>query len=143
MELLDRPLHAMLTVLAHPSRWPAPRPVWFEVSDGELLQMFTVVGAPRLARLRADPRASVVVAAPVGEPEHWVSIEGRIDLHESGARELMSQLIARYYGSDLDANRTAIDALQGSEVIRLELRPERVQRYRIPAANRRGAGSGG
>jgi hypothetical protein len=131
LELLNRPLHAMLTVRPHPSRWPAPRPVWFDVADGGRLQMFSVVGTPRLARLREDPRASVVVAAPVGEPEHWVSIEGRIDHHEEGARELMLRLIDRYYGADLEANRAAIRALHRSEVVRLVLHPERVQRYRI------------
>ncbi|MGH8967522.1 MAG: pyridoxamine 5'-phosphate oxidase family protein, partial [Actinomycetes bacterium] len=72
LEFLRRPLHGFLSVAAGPV--PAqPRPVWFEATDEGTIQLFTGPATLKVRRLRRDPRASIVVAAPVGEPERWVS----------------------------------------------------------------------
>lgn len=87
-ELLSRPLQAMITVAPKGDRWPAPRPVWFELTDADEIQLFSFASTPRVARVRETPRASVVVTAPVGEPEQWVSIEGAVTVHDDGAFDL-------------------------------------------------------
>ena len=97
LALLNRPLYAFLTVAPRGGRWPAPRPVWFELTDDGALQLFSLATSPKVDRLREQPRASVVVSAPNGEPEHWVSVEGSATLHADGAFELAARLGDRYW----------------------------------------------
>src|SRR3954452_12532277 len=92
LEFLRRPLHGFLTVAAG-----QPRPVWFEAATDGTIQLFTEPDAPKVRRLRRDPRASLVVAAPVGERERWVSVAGRATIEPDGARELCARLAARYW----------------------------------------------
>jgi hypothetical protein len=49
--LLDRPLHGLLAVAPGAGRLPAPRPVWFEATDGGELQLFSMAGALELRRM--------------------------------------------------------------------------------------------
>ena len=127
--LLARPLYAFLTVAPRGERWPAPRPVWFEVGDGGELQMFSMADAPKVDRLREQGRASVVVAAPVGEPEHWVSVEGPVTLHEDGGFELAARLAERYYDMCDAKNRELVEEWRTAGLVRIVLRPERVNRF--------------
>lgn len=127
--LLSRPLYAFLTVAPRGARWPAPRPVWFEVGDNGDLQMFSLPDAPKLDRLREQPRASVVVAAPVGEPEHWVSVEGPVTLQDLGGFELAARLADRYYDMTDPKNRELVEGWRDAGVVRIVLRPERVSRF--------------
>lgn len=129
LALFARPLYAYLTVAPKGDRWPAPRPVWFEAAADGTLQMFSEPGSPKVARLRDTPRASVVVATPPGEPEHWVSAEGRVTLHDDGGPELTERLAKRYWPQ---SNPDLPDLLAGwrtNGVIRLSLHPERVTRF--------------
>lgn len=129
LALLRRPLYALLTVAPRGDRWPAPRPVWFELTDQGDLQMFSEPGAPKLDRLREQPRASVVVTAPVGEPEHWVSVEGTVTLHEDGGVELGERLAERYWTfSDPIHEKWLADWRAGGSV-RLVLHVEKVSRF--------------
>lgn len=81
LEFLRRPLHGFLSVAGGPV--PAqPRPVWFEATAEGTIQLFTGPETVKVRRLRGDPRASIVVAAPVGERERCV---GRRP-HHAGAR---------------------------------------------------------
>ena len=127
--LLARPLYAFLTVAPRGERWPAPRPVWFEITDDVLLQMFSVSGAPKVAQLRAQPRASVLVAAPAGEPEHWVSVEGPVSLHEDGGYELAARLAPRYWTFAGPEHEKLLQEWAGADLVRIVLRPERVNRF--------------
>ncbi|TBL45075.1 pyridoxamine 5'-phosphate oxidase family protein [Verrucosispora sp. SN26_14.1] len=129
LALLARPLHAFLTVAPRGDRWPAPRPVWFEVTDDGDLQMFSLPDAPKLDRIRERPRASVVVAAPTGEPEHWVSVEGPVTLHDDGGVELATRLAERYYDISDPARQSLVDEWRSGGVVRIVLRPERVNRF--------------
>lgn len=128
--LLARPLQAMITVSPAPNRWPAPRPVWFELTDQDTVQIFSFASTPRVARLREVPRASVIVATPVGEPEQWVSIEGTATLHADGPFELAERLAARYYAGEPE-KLALLDEWRKAELVRIELVPEKVQRYSI------------
>ncbi|BDI23531.1 pyridoxamine 5'-phosphate oxidase family protein [Herbiconiux sp. L3-i23] len=129
--LLTRPLQAHITVAPKGERWPAPRPVWFELTADEELQIFSFAGTPRVSRLRENPRASIVVVAPVGEDEHWVSVEGEASIHTDGAHELAQRLADRYYGENDEAHRELVDSWMTEDLVRIVLHPEKVQRYRI------------
>ena len=125
---LRRPLHGFLTVADGPVP-PQPRPVWFEVADDGTLQLFTGADSLKVRRLRRDPRASIVVAAPIGEQEHWVSVSGRVTVETEGVRELAARLAARYWDlSDPDRAQDLAGMLAGDQV-RLVLHPDSVSRY--------------
>ncbi|GAA3390794.1 pyridoxamine 5'-phosphate oxidase family protein [Cryptosporangium minutisporangium] len=125
-EFLGRPLHGFLSV-AGGAQPPQPRPVWFEAAADGTIQFFTEPDSLKVRRLRSDPRASIVVAAPVGEPERWVSVVGRTTLEADGAHDLCSRLAARYW--DLDARADDLAAMLGADLLRVVLHPEIVRRY--------------
>ena len=127
LEFLRRPLHGFLTV-AGPQP-PQPRPVWFEAAGDGTIQLFTDPRAAKVRRLRDDPRASIVIAAPVGEPERWVSVAGRVAIEADGAHELAERLAARYWDLADPARAATLDQLRQMDQIRLVLHPETVHRY--------------
>jgi hypothetical protein len=129
LALLTRPLYAFLTVAPRGERWPAPRPVWFEVAGDGTLQMFSEPGAPKVGRLRGQPRASVVVAAPAGEPEHWVAVEGAVTLHDDGGLELATRLAERYWTFDDPNHEKWIEQWRESGLVRIVVHPEKVNRF--------------
>ena len=123
VEFLGRPLHGFLTVAGG-----QPRPVWFEATaDG--IELFTEPDAPKVRRLRRDPRASLVVAAPVGERERWVSVAGRVTVEPDGAHDLAARLAARYWDLDDPARAADLAAIVAMDQVRLVLHPEMVHRY--------------
>lgn len=128
LEFLARPLHGFLSVAAGPQ--PAqPRPVWFEATAEGTIQLFTGPETLKVKRLRRDPRASIIVAAPVAERERWVSVAGRTTVETGGAHDLATRLAARYW--DLDDPRRAADlaAILADEQVRVVIHPETVHRY--------------
>ncbi|MGA5462652.1 pyridoxamine 5'-phosphate oxidase family protein [Mycobacterium sp. NPDC050041] len=127
-EFLRRPLHGFLSVAAGP-RPPQPRPVWFDVSDDGTVQLFTGPDTAKIRQLREDSRASIVVAAPVGERERWVSITGPVTVEPDGAHDLAARLAARYW--DLrDAGRASdLADILAQDQVRLVIRPQQVSRY--------------
>lgn len=128
LELLRRPLHGFLTVAAGPVP-PQPRPVWFEVADDGTVQLFTTPDALKVRRLRRDPRASIVVAAPVGEREHWVSVSGRVTVETDGAHDLAARLAARYWDLSDPVSAQDLAGILAEDQVRLVLHPESVSRY--------------
>ena len=62
---------------------PVAVPVWFDW-DGRLLRMFTSVLSPKVKRLQADERASVLVVNHLAEPESWVAFDGPVSIREEG-----------------------------------------------------------
>ena len=123
LKLLHRPLFAMITTVPADDRIPSPRPVWFEVGDDHSIRMFSLASSPRIRRLEADPRASVVVSAPAGEPEHWVAVEGTVTIHTDGAQEFATGLSKRYWFDGV------IEDWSGMDLVRLVLTPEKVRRF--------------
>ena len=87
LEFLARPLHGFLSV-AGGTQPPQPRPIWFEATSEGTVQFFTEPGSLKVRRLGRDPRASLVVAAPVGERERWISVAGRTTVETDGAHDL-------------------------------------------------------
>ena len=128
LEFLARPLLGFLSVAAGPQP-PQPRPVWFEATAEGTVQLFTGPWALKVRRLQGDPRASIIVAAPVGERERWVSVAGRTTIETDGAHDLVARLAARYWDLE-DPRRVAErDALLADEQVRVVIHPEKVVRY--------------
>ena len=71
-------------------------PIWFEW-DGEQVRMFSTVSHKKIARLENDPRASLLVARPAGEPEAWVAVDGVVSISDDGVVPLFERLAARYW----------------------------------------------
>ncbi|RLK61999.1 pyridoxamine 5'-phosphate oxidase family protein [Actinokineospora cianjurensis] len=128
LEFLQRPLHGLLSVAAGPV--PAqPRPVWFEATTDSTIQLFTGPETLKVRRLRRDPRASLVVAAPVGERERWISIAGTVTIDPDGAHDLAARLAARYWDLDDPTRATDLAALLAEDQVRLVLHPETIHRF--------------
>ncbi len=71
-------------------------PVWFEWG-GEQVRMFSSASHRKIARIENDPRASLLVAREVGEPEAWVAVDGVAAIGEEGVVPLFERLAARYW----------------------------------------------
>ena len=128
LEFLRRPLHGFLSVAAGPV--PAqPRPVWFEATADGTVQLFTGPETLKVRRLRRDPRASIVVAVPVGERERWVSVAGSVTVEPDGAHDLASRLAARYWDLDDPARAADLAGILAEDQVRLVIHPETVHRY--------------
>ena len=130
LEFLRRPLHGFLSVAAGPVP-PQPRPVWFEATDEGTIQLFTAPDSLKVRRLRRDPRASIVVAAPVGERERWVSVTGRTTVEPDGAHDLCTRLAARYWDLDDPARADELAGILAEEWVRVVIHPEAVRRYAL------------
>ncbi|WP_193045156.1 pyridoxamine 5'-phosphate oxidase family protein [Mycolicibacterium baixiangningiae] len=128
LELLRRPLHGFLSVAAGPLP-PQPRPVWFEATAEGTIQLFTAPDSLKIRRLRRDPRASLVVAAPAGERERWVSVAGHTTVEPDGAHDLCTRLAARYWDLDDPGRAGDLAAILAEEQVRLVIHPENVSRY--------------
>jgi general stress protein 26 len=128
LEFLARPLHGFLSVAAG-NVPPEPRPVWFEATADGTVQFFTEPESLKVRRLRRDPRASIVVAAPVGERERWVSVAGRTTVETDGAHDLASRLAARYWDLDDPTRAADLAALLAGDQLRVVIHPETIRRY--------------
>ncbi|MBO0678706.1 pyridoxamine 5'-phosphate oxidase family protein [Mycolicibacterium sp. S2-37] len=128
---LRRPLYGFFTVAAGPAP-PQPRPVWFEATRRGTIEMFTGPDTVKVRRLRKDPRASVVVTAPVGERERWVSVAGPATVETDGAHELAARLAARYWDLDDPDRANDLDEILAEQQVRLIIHPQKVSRYLMP-----------
>ncbi|GAA2323465.1 pyridoxamine 5'-phosphate oxidase family protein [Streptomyces violaceusniger] len=128
LEFLRRPLHGFLSVAEGPVP-PQPRPVWFEATAEGTIQLFTAPDSVKVRRLRRDPRASIVVAAPVGERERWLSVAGRTTVEPEGAHELCTRLAARYWDLDDPVRADDLAGILATKQVRLVIHPETVRRY--------------
>ncbi|OXM51292.1 pyridoxamine 5'-phosphate oxidase [Amycolatopsis thailandensis] len=124
LEFLRRPLHGFLTVADGPVR-----PVWFEAADDGTIQLFTPEDSPKVRKVSGDPRASIIVAAPVGERERWISVAGRVTVEPDGAYELAARLAERYWDLEDPAHAGELAGIQTLELVRLLIHPEKVSRY--------------
>ena len=128
LEFLRRPLHGILSVAAGPVP-PQPRPVWFEATTEGTIQLFTAPDSLKVRRLRRDPRASIVVIAPVGERERWVSVAGRATVEPDGAHDLCRRLAARYWDLDDPVNAAGLAEILAEDQVRIVIHPDTVHRY--------------
>ncbi|MEV0951891.1 pyridoxamine 5'-phosphate oxidase family protein [Promicromonospora sp. NPDC050249] len=128
LEFLARSLHGFLSV-AGGTQPPQPRPVWFEVTAEGTVEFITEPGSLKLRRLARDPRASLVVAAPVGERERWISVAGRTTVETAGAHDLSSRLAARYWDLTDPTRAADLAGILATEQLRVVIHPETVHRY--------------
>ncbi|MFE9789315.1 pyridoxamine 5'-phosphate oxidase family protein [Nocardia salmonicida] len=128
IEFLERPLYGFLSVAGGPTP-PQPRPVWFEVTAEGTIQLFTDPDSVKVSRLRSDPRASIVVAAPVGERERWVSVAGHTTISTDGAHELLSRLATRYWDLGDKSRADELNKMLADKWLLIAIEPETVSRY--------------
>ena len=103
--------------------------MWFEATPEGTLQLFTGPETLKIRRLRRDPRASMVVAAPVEERERWVSVAGRTTVETDGAHDLAARLAARYWDLDDPTRSGQLAGILAEEQVRIVLHPETVHRF--------------
>lgn len=128
LEFLRRPLHGFLSVANGPVP-PQPRPVWFEATTDGTIQLFTGPDTLKVRRVRDDPRASIVVAAPVGERERWVSVAGRATVEPDGGHDLATRLAERYWDLDDPVRAKDLAAILAEDQVRFVIHPDKVSRY--------------
>jgi hypothetical protein len=92
------------------------------------VQLFTGPESLHIRRRRRDPRASLVVAAPVGERERWVAVDGSTTVETDGAHALAQRLAQRYWDLDDPARAADLAAILAEDQVRLVIHPERVRR---------------
>ncbi|WP_243981663.1 pyridoxamine 5'-phosphate oxidase family protein [Streptomyces sp. NEAU-YJ-81] len=88
------------------------------------IRLFTGPGSLKVRHLRSDPRAPIVVTAPVGERERRLSVAGHTTVEPDGAHDLA----ARYW--DLDDPARADDRAGNlpADWVRIVIHPETVSR---------------
>jgi nitroimidazol reductase NimA-like FMN-containing flavoprotein (pyridoxamine 5'-phosphate oxidase superfamily) len=128
LEFLARPLHGFLSV-AGGTQPPQPRPLWFEATAEGTVEFITEPDSLKIRRLARDPRASLVVAAPVGERERWISVAGRTTVETEGAHDLTSRLAARYWDLTDPVRAADLAGILAAEQVRVVIHPETVHRY--------------
>ena len=104
--------------------------MWFEATaDGEI-QLFTGPDSLKVRRLKADPRASIVVATPVEERERWISVSGatRIETDGAAARELAARLAGRYWDLDDPTRAQDLEEILADDWVRIVIRPDKIRR---------------
>jgi hypothetical protein len=94
--------------------------------------MFTSGLSPKIKRLEADARVSLLVINDVDEPEAWVALDGEVVVREQGGLELAERLAPRYWDlADEQRKQTLALWRQAAAVFRvLELTPTRVRSFR-------------
>lgn len=75
------------------------------------------------------PRASLVVAAPVGERERWISVAGPATVESDGVRALAERLAARYWDLGDPGRARDLKGLLAQDQVRIVVHPESIQRF--------------
>lgn len=128
--LARRARFAMLATLRADGS-PITVPVWFDW-DGTELSMFCAVNSAKLTRIERDPRASVLIANDVDEPEYWVSMDGTVRIEKKGGFELAERLAPRYWDLDDSERAETLEMWRTFADVgfrRLALTPTKVREY--------------
>ena len=107
---------------------PIAVPVWFDW-DGTTVRIFCDAASGKMTRIERDPRASLLVANSVGEPEMWVAFDGRATIAREGAFELSERLAQRYWDMTDAGKRAQVEAWrQGADGLRvITVAPARIR----------------
>ncbi len=105
-------------------------PVWFDW-DGEAVRFFSGAGAPKVARLAADPRIAILVVNDMDEAPAWVRFEGRAEFDlEADAKSLAVDVLApRYWDLADPGNAATVQAWSQADpddFVVVRLRPDRI-----------------
>jgi general stress protein 26 len=109
--------------------FPAPRPVWFEVTDSGTIELFSLASSPKVPSVEAAPRVSLVAANNPGEREHWVSVIGSATVDPEGAADLATRLADRYWDLSDPERKASLDGMLAVDLVKIVIEPEKVQRY--------------
>ncbi len=77
-------------------RLPVSVPVWFEW-DGQVVRMFSGNDTPKVRRLQADPRGSLLVVNHLREQEAWLAFDGEIAISDEGGLALAERIAPKYW----------------------------------------------
>ena len=107
---------------------PISVPVWFEW-DGHVVRMFSFADSPKVRRLTADSRASLLVVNHVGEPEAWVAFDGVIAISDEGGFALGERLAPSYWDMNDPARARELEGWRKNSAAfcLLTLTPSRVR----------------
>jgi len=75
---------------------PIGVPVWFDW-NGTRVQMFADKDSRKIARLKRNPSASLLVMNHIDEPENWITFDGSVEIEDSGGIELAEKLARQYW----------------------------------------------
>ena len=105
-------------------------PVWFDW-DGEIVRIFSMATAPKIDRIKEDPRISVLVTNDLDEPPSWVRFDGIASLDfDTDARPLAIDVLApRYWDASDPGIAATLDqwrAAPAEAFVIIELRPDRI-----------------
>ena len=107
---------------------PIAVPVWFDW-NGAVVRCFSYNNAPKVARLRKHPRASMLVVNNVGEAEGWVSFDGDVAISSEGAIELAELITPRYWDLSNPVHAQTLDSWRqdAAHFALLTLTPRRIR----------------
>ena len=107
---------------------PVAVPVWFEW-DGTAVRIFSDKTSAKVARIRRDPRATLLVTNAVGEDETWVAFDGRVAVEQRGAIELAERLAERYWDMQRADHRALVAEWRkaAATLVWLTLMPDRIR----------------
>ncbi len=111
--------------------FPIGVPVWFDW-DGETVRMFTLDTSPKVKRIRADNRASLLVVNHLSELERWVAFDGTIRIVEKGGIELAEKLVKLYWDMSDPQRKETLEFWRkdADSLWVLELSPTRIRTYK-------------
>lgn len=107
---------------------PITVPVWFEW-DGAAVRLFSGAATGKVRRAERDPRASLLAANSIGEPEAWVAFDGDVAIIDGGAIELAERLAHRYWDMRDERHRAELESWRAAAAhLRvLQLAPRRIR----------------
>ena len=127
---LDTLRYGVLTMLREDGS-PLGVPVWYDW-DGDVVRMFAASNTPKVARLTANPKASLLVINNLDEIERWVAFDGPVVIKTEGGMALAEKLAARYWDLSQEREAKMLETWRefASEIRLLELVPERIRSYK-------------
>ena len=110
---------------------PIGVPVWYDW-DGEAVRLFAASNSPKIARLTANPQASLLVVNNLDETEMWVAFDGEVSISSEGGMALAEQLAARYWSMTEPRHVELLAAWRevADQIWLLTLKPSRIRSYR-------------
>jgi PPOX class probable F420-dependent enzyme len=128
---LAKPRYGILSFLRADGS-PLAVPVWFDWT-GEVVRIFSSVVSPKLKRLHADPRASLLVVNDIAETEAWVAFDGDTSIHETGGSELAEQLALRYWDLSDPSRQSTLEFFRNATAAFcvIQLRPTQIRTYKL------------
>ena len=116
--------HIGVFAVNEPGRGACAVPVWYQYQAGEPLRMTAGADSRKVRLLRQAGRASVCVQREA-LPSAYVTVEGPVEIVESGVAELQREIAVRYLGEKMAEGYLARFASGLQNEVSLVLSPER------------------